>query len=154
MCGGCVQPDKPKIGRLKKIGSRPRSKSRQFTFEGAHPIDISVGNRIRGRRILMGISQERLGESLGITFQQVQKYEKGANRISASRLYDVSQILGVAPDYFFEEVPGVERSCQPQPAEPDTFDKRETLELVRAYYEIDDLDVRNEIGALIRSLAE
>ena len=135
---------------------KPRSKSRRSEFDGPNPIDIAVGNRVRGRRILMGMSQERLGEELGITFQQVQKYEKGANRISASRLYDISQVLDVLPGYFFEDIAGRERSGQsqsPRPADADPLNRRETLELVRAYYRIGNPTVRHEIAALIRSLA-
>ncbi len=71
-------------------------------------IDVHVGNRIRMRRQLVGMSQEKLGELLGITFQQVQKYEKGANRISASRLYMSAKVLGVAVQFFFDDLPGVE----------------------------------------------
>ena len=71
-------------------------------------VDVHVGSRIRMRRQLIGMSQEKLGELLGITFQQVQKYEKGANRISASRLYFTAKILGVPVQFFFEELPGIE----------------------------------------------
>src|ERR1700754_2159366 len=70
----------------------------------ANPVDMQVGNRVRIRRMLIGMSQERLGELLGLTFQQVQKYEKGVNRIGAGRLFDVSRILGVPIDYFYEGV--------------------------------------------------
>ncbi len=139
------------------MANKPRSKSTQFKFDGPHPIDIGVGSRVRGRRILMGMSQERLGDELGVTFQQVQKYEKGANRISASRLHDISQVLDVSPGYFFEEITGIKLSSQSQPPRPaasDPLNKRETLELVRAYYRIADPHVRHEIVALIRSLAK
>jgi transcriptional regulator with XRE-family HTH domain len=139
---------------LKKMASKPRSKSTQFKFDGAHPVDLSVGGRVRGRRILMGMSQERLGDELGITFQQVQKYEKGANRISASRLADISRVLDVSPGYFFEEFSGDKQSSQSDlPANSDQLNRRETLELVRAYYRIEDPELRHQIGALIRSLA-
>src|SRR6476659_6183243 len=70
----------------------------------ANPIDAQVGNRVRLRRMLIGMSQERLGELLGLTFQQVQKYEKGVNRIGAGRLFEVSRILGVPVDFFYEGV--------------------------------------------------
>ncbi len=139
------------------MANKPRSKSTQFKFDGPHPIDIGVGSRVRGRRILMGMSQERLGDELGVTFQQVQKYEKGANRISASRLHDISQVLDVSPGYFFEEITGIKLSSQSQPHRPaasDPLNKRETLELVRAYYRSADPNVRHEIVALIRSLAK
>src|SRR3954471_17478982 len=72
----------------------------------ANPIDIQVGNRVRIRRMLIGMSQERLGDLLGLTFQQVQKYEKGVNRIGAGRLYEVAKILGVPIDFFYEGVAG------------------------------------------------
>ena len=139
------------------MANRPRSKSTQFKFDGPHPVDIAVGSRLRGRRILLGMSQEKLGDELGITFQQVQKYEKGTNRISASRLSDISKILDVPPGYFFEEFTGNKKSSQSQAdasAGPDPLNKRETLELVRAYYRIADPAVRQAIGSLIRSLAK
>src|SRR6201999_1109551 len=72
----------------------------------ANPIDAQVGNRVRLRRMLIGMSQEKLGESLGLTFQQVQKYEKGVNRIGAGRLFHVARILGVPITYFYEDVAG------------------------------------------------
>ena len=70
-----------------------------------NPIDIHVGSRVRFRRMLLGMSQEKLGEKLGLTFQQVQKYEKGINRIGASRLFDLAQVLGVSVQFFYEEAP-------------------------------------------------
>src|SRR6266566_7737771 len=76
----------------------------------ANPIDAQVGNRVRIRRMLIGMSQERLGDLLGLTFQQVQKYEKGVNRIGAGRLFEVSRILGVPIDFFYEGVSGNEKS--------------------------------------------
>ncbi|MDA0653290.1 MAG: helix-turn-helix transcriptional regulator [Proteobacteria bacterium] len=137
------------------MANKPRSKSIQFKFEGPHPVDVAVGNRVRGRRILMGMSQERLAEELGITFQQVQKYEKGSNRVSASRLSDISRILDVLPGYFFEDFSEGKRPSQSSPpAEPDPLNKRETLELVRAYYRIADPNVRHQLTALIRSLGK
>src|ERR1700734_2755584 len=72
----------------------------------ANPVDVQVGNRVRIRRMLIGMSQERLGDLLGLTFQQVQKYEKGVNRIGAGRLYEISRILGVPIDFFYESVAG------------------------------------------------
>src|SRR5271155_2142489 len=84
-------------GPKKKIGSRVPKKQ-------ANPIDAQVGNRVRLRRMLVGMSQEKLGEFLGLTFQQVQKYEKGVNRIGAGRLYQVAQILSVPVGYFYEGI--------------------------------------------------
>src|ERR1700755_2442997 len=72
----------------------------------ANPVDTQVGNRVRIRRMLIGMSQEKLGDLLGLTFQQVQKYEKGVNRIGAGRLYEIARILGVPIDFFYEGVAG------------------------------------------------
>jgi len=128
--------------------------------EGPNPIDIHVGARLRLRRTLLGLSQERLGEAVGITFQQLQKYERGSNRISASRLYTLSQVLGVPVSFFFDDLflpeqegenVSVVSSFQAQ--EVDALAKRETLELVRAYYRIQDPWVRKRTFDLIKALA-
>lgn len=126
-----------------------------------NPIDIHVGKRVRLRRTLLGMSQEKLGEALGLTFQQVQKYERGTNRIGSSRLYNLSQILGVPVSFFFDELhPDVADSGAPRgdgnisrSVEPDQLAKRETLEMVRAYYRIENPQVRKRIFELIKSLA-
>jgi transcriptional regulator with XRE-family HTH domain len=129
------------------------------------PIDVHVGSRIRLRRTLMGMSQERLGDSLGLTFQQVQKYERGVNRVGASRLYDLSRVLDVPISFFFDDMPenrgqsitnGVAGFAErPEgygaPAD-DPLAKRETLELVRAYYRITDPAVRKRVFDLIKSM--
>ena len=104
------------------------------------PIDVHVGSRIRLRRTLLGMSQERLGEALGLTFQQVQKYERGVNRVSASRLFDLSHVLDVPIGFFFDDVPDA------------VLSRRETLELVAAYYRILDPAVRQRVLDLIKSL--
>ena len=104
------------------------------------PIDVHVGSRIRLRRTLLGMSQVRLGEALGLTFQQVQKYETGVNRVSASRLFDLSRVLEVPVGFFFDDVPDV------------VLSRRETLELVAAYYRILDPAVRQRVLDLIKSL--
>ena len=104
----------------------------------------------------MGLSQERLGDDLGVTFQQVQKYERGANRVSASRLYEISKVLDVPPSYFFEEImesDGIDYTGNDTSA-ADPMTKRETLELVRAYYKIVDPKIRQELCSLIRSLGQ
>jgi transcriptional regulator with XRE-family HTH domain len=106
------------------------------------PIDAHVGSRIRLRRTLLGLSQERLGEALGLTFQQVQKYETGVNRVSASRLFDLSRVLDVPIGFFFDDVPDV------------LLSRRETLELVGAYYRIIDPAVRKHLLDLIKSLGQ
>lgn len=124
--------------------------------EGPNPIDLHVGNRLRLRRTLLGLSQEILGEAVGITFQQLQKYERGMNRISASRLFNLSQVLGVSVSYFFEELPATEAATRvAQGAEDgDTMAKRETLELVRAYYRVPEGTVRRRALDLLKALGE
>jgi len=125
--------------------------------EGPNPIDIHVGQRLRLRRTLLGLSQETLGEAVGITFQQLQKYERGANRISASRLFNLSQVLGVPVTFFFDDLPASESSLVPdEPSETQEFEsmaRRETLELVRAYYRIPEDAVRRRTFELVKTLA-
>jgi Predicted transcriptional regulators len=127
--------------------------------EGPNPIDIHVGARLRLRRTLLGLSQEKLGEAVGITFQQLQKYERGSNRISASRLFNLSQVLGVPVSYFFEDMPSPEHFTAPSPDMPpseteefESMARRETLELVRAYYRIEDASVRKRTFDLLKAL--
>jgi len=128
-----------------------------------NPVDIHVGSRVRLRRTLLGLSQEKLGEAVGLTFQQIQKYERGANRIGASRLFEFSRILDVPVSFFFDDMseralagdlaPSLSLSDQPQGAlEPDPLTRRETLELVRAYYRITDPHVRKRLFELTKSL--
>lgn len=118
-----------------------------------HPVDIHVGKRLRLRRTLLGLSQEDVAHVLGITFQQIQKNEKGLNRMGASRLYDLSKLLKCDIGYFFEELP--------QPAMPPTLPvddnderlyARESLELMRAYYKIADDKVRQGIFGLVKTM--
>jgi len=128
------------------------------------PIDVHVGTRIRLRRTLLGMSQERLGDALGLTFQQVQKYERGVNRVGASRLFDLSRVLDVPISFFFDDLPdnvtGL-TSRRPMAGFADTQDalgeeslnRRETLELVRAYYRISDPAIRKKVFELIKSMA-
>ena len=119
-----------------------------------NPVDTHVGSRVRLRRMLLGMRQERLGESMGLTFQQVQKYEKGVNRIGASRLFQISKILDVPIQFFFEEAPhiGDRSSARAGMAEPDSeafilefLNSREGLELNRAFVKIGDAKVRKLI---------
>jgi transcriptional regulator with XRE-family HTH domain len=130
----------------------------------ANPIDIHVGSRVRFRRMLLGMSQEKLGEKLGLTFQQVQKYEKGINRIDASRLYDLAQVLGVPVQFFYEDAPiadarGNAPNGQAADGSPDEHSiveflrSRDGLELNRAFVRIPDLKARRAIVDLVRSLA-
>lgn len=132
------------------------------------PIDTHVGGRIRLRRTLMGMSQERLGEALGLTFQQVQKYERGVNRVGASRLFDLSRVLDVSISFFFDDMPepmaglhgthqttrvaGGFAEAQDGFGTDEALNRRETLELVRAYYRITDPAVRKRVFDLIKSM--
>lgn len=127
-----------------------------------NPIDIHVGGRIRLRRMMNGLSQERLGEQMGLTFQQIQKYEKGANRVGASRLFQLAKVLEVPISYFFDDLE-TDSSDNGQVgfAEPKSQDfvleflnSREGLELNRAFVKIQDPQVRRRVIDLIRSLAE
>ena len=126
--------------------------------DGPHPVDVHVGQRLRMRRTLLGLNQKKIAEALGLTFQQLQKYEKGANRVSASRLFELSQILDVPESFFFEEMPtnpkSRNRATVPTSDKVlDPINKRETLEFVRAYYRIKDPAVRDSIAALTRAMA-
>lgn len=146
----------------------PRKKAnRGRTPSGApNPIDVHVGARMRLRRTLLGLSQEKLGELIGLTFQQIQKYERGANRVSCSRLFDLSRALDIPISYFFEDMPEEVQNLSPvqmgrEPpqedlpvGEADPRLRRETLELVRNYYSISDPDVRRRIYDLAKALSE
>ncbi len=122
-----------------------------------NPVDIHVGKRLRQRRTFVGMTQEQLGASLGITFQQIQKYERGANRIGASRLFDICRVLEVPPQFFFEAMPanGESALIDAMPLAPRGDDPvdRETMELVRVYRQIDSAPVRHRLLELARALA-
>jgi transcriptional regulator with XRE-family HTH domain len=136
----------------------------------ADPVDIHVGRRLRQRRALLGISQDKLGRAVGLTFQQIQKYERGANRVGASRLLQLSRALAVPIAYFFEDAPGqptragrkAEGKLKAAPkglasedaAGRDPFSRRETLDLVRAYYAIANPFVRKRVLDLVRALGK
>jgi transcriptional regulator with XRE-family HTH domain len=122
----------------------------------ANPIDIQVGNRVRIRRMLIGMSQERLGDLLGLTFQQVQKYEKGVNRIGAGRLFEVSRILNVPVDFFYEGVAAQSGGGGLENAPPvmEFVSSGEGLQLALAFMKIKDLKVRKRMLDLVKSLAE
>jgi transcriptional regulator with XRE-family HTH domain len=146
--------------------SRDDEVERNFRITNNNAIDMHVGKRVRLRRTLLGMSQEQLGAELNITFQQVQKYERGANRISASRLWDISQILDVPISYFFDDMSENTMRSSPrwvsrgdvmdamtsQPLK-DPMARRETLELVRAYYTIEKPAVRKRIAEMVKSIA-
>jgi len=145
-------------------------KNLKYRSENPDPVDIHVGARLRLRRNLAGFSQEQLGKSLGLTFQQVQKYERGTNRMGSSRLFQVAKILSVPVAYFFEDLP----STLTQPMQPGFADndqapiqnapnagmlddeilhRRETLEFVRAYYRIQDPKKRHKLYQLVHSMS-
>jgi transcriptional regulator with XRE-family HTH domain len=139
---------------------------RNFRITNSNAVDMHVGKRVRLRRTLLGMSQEQLGTELNITFQQVQKYERGANRISASRLWDIGQILDVPINYFFDDM--TENTMQSSPRRisrggdivdltdeqiKDPMARRETLELVRTYYSIEKPLVRKRISEMVKSIA-
>ncbi|NIZ00835.1 helix-turn-helix domain-containing protein [Thalassospira lucentensis] len=145
------------------IVKNTRGRGRGRTANGnPNPVDIHVGARVRLRRTLLGMSQEKLGEAIGLTFQQVQKYERGANRVGASRLYDLSRVLEVPVSFFFDDMPDEiasksvhqrrEMSESPDPFDNDPMNRRETLELVRAYYRITDPNQRKKIFELVKSM--
>ena len=125
----------------------------------ANPVDVQVGNRVRIRRMLIGMSQERLGDLLGLTFQQVQKYEKGVNRIGAGRLFEVSRILNVPIDFFYEGLattsqPGVGETEATAPPVMEFVSSGEGLQLSLAFMKIRDTKVRKRVLDLVKSLAE
>ena len=114
-----------------------------------NPIDVHVGRRLRLRRTLLGMSQEKLGEAVRLTFQQIQKYERGVNRIGSSRLYQLSQILDVPVSFFFDGLDEGASVWSPD----DIWLKRETLNFVRAYYRIGDPAARKGLSDLIKAMA-
>ena len=126
------------------------------------PVDAHVGARLRRRRTLSGMSQTTLGDAIGLTFQQVQKYERGANRISASRLFVLSRVFDVSIEYFFDDMPaavaasspaqGGGKAKKPPSYEPDPMATRETPELVRAYYKITDPEIRKRLRELANAI--
>ena len=126
-------------------------------------VDVHVGQRLRVRRSLLGLSQEKLAEAIGLTFQQIQKYERGMNRISAGRLYQFSKILDIPISYFFENLGkeagsepsyGLSDNSQEEFTNNDLMQNKETLELVRIYYSIKDLRLRKDILRFMKSMAE
>ena len=129
-----------------------------------NPIDVHVGGRVRLRRMLISMSQERLGELLGLTFQQVQKYEKGTNRIGASRLHHIARSLGVPVQFFFDDLADEDRGGARQgagfsevneaPSVMEFVSSAEGLELNRSYARISDPKVRRRILELVRCLSE
>jgi transcriptional regulator with XRE-family HTH domain len=137
-------------------------RDKEYSTDNPHPVDIHVGRRLRSQRMLKGLSQEKLADSLGITFQQVQKYENGTNRLSASRLFLVSQALDIGLGYFFEGITGQVESQPLQVAEKKAdmsdagslLNSRESIELMRAYQQIQDPAARKQLVEIARNLAK
>lgn len=119
-----------------------------------HPVDVHVGKRVRHRRWMVGMTQQQLAEKVGIKFQQIQKYETGMNRVSASRLWDIGEALNVPVAFFFEGVDGDEKSAEPTSSMPsDILADKEALELVRSYYAIPE-NQRRRLFELARVLSD
>ena len=126
------------------------------------PVDVHVGARVRVRRTLLGMNQTKLGDAIGVSFQQVQKYENGANRISASRLFGLSRMFDVPIQFFFDDMPTAVAASSPAQGggkakklpsyEPNSMTTRETLELVRAYYKITDPEIRKRLRELTKAI--
>ena len=148
---------------VKSTRRPPRAKRRppRATKGRSNPIDAHVGSRVRQRRMLLGMSQEKLGKAVGLTFQQIQKYERGINRIGASRLFTLSKVLSVPIAFFYEEMPRALAAAGAKARrfsdasvtfEADLMDSRETGEMIRAYYRIVDSKQRRRVLELLRSM--
>ena len=133
----------------------------------AHPIDAHVGARVRQRRTVLGMNQFKLGHAVNLSFQQIQKYERGSNRISSSRLFEFAKVLRVPVSYFFDEMPANALAGRPMSGrgrktlgeagtpferDKDPLIKRETLELVRAYYKIREARVRKRVFEMVKAV--
>lgn len=120
-----------------------------------NPIDVHVGNRVRMRRLLLGMNQETLANALGLTFQQVQKYEGGANRVSASRLSAMAEILAVPISYFFGDLRSEDAEISPEDRRWREYLQRpETIEFIRLYYAIPDIRARQQFLEMTKALAD
>ncbi len=139
-----------------KSADEPKSAAKYGRGTGVpNPIDVHVGNRIRMRRLLLGMNQETLANALGLTFQQVQKYEGGANRVSASRLSAMAEILGVPISYFFGDLQPEDTDISPEDQRWREYLQRpETIEFIRLYYAISDVNSRQKFLEMVRTLAD
>jgi transcriptional regulator with XRE-family HTH domain len=119
------------------------------------PVDVHVGKRIRMRRLFLGMNQQALANALGLTFQQVQKYEAGANRVSASRLSAIADILGVPVPFFFDDLRLGDTLQTPAEQElRERMERPETIELIRLYYQIPDPSVQHQFLEMIKAVAK
>lgn len=122
----------------------------------ANPVDRHVGQRLRQRRLLLGMTQEQLADKVGVSFQMIQKYEKGSCRVGASRLMQIAGALKVTPSFFFDEAPAAEVRKVAEDhvtMDADVMNKKETIDLLKAYYSLSD-DVRRHVLAMVKSLHE
>lgn len=143
------------------------NKTEKSTSSSPNPMDIHVGKRLKARRTLLGMSQEKLADAIGLTFQQIQKYERGTNRISASRLYQLSGVLDVTVSYFFENFidkdkvkaavaspfHGLSDNKQDGFQQDDILYSKETLDLLKTYYSVSDPSARKDLMKVIKSMA-
>mgnify|MGYP001217790932 FL=1 len=130
--------------------AKPRRRRRTVLEDGPREVDVHVGQRVRQRRVLCGLSQTELANAIGLTFQQLQKYERGMNRISASKLWQISQVLDVPVQWFFKEF--AEPKDEEDKRKESFHMKRETLELVRNYVAAP-ADVQQKFLSLVKSIA-
>ncbi len=148
----------------KPSGVRRRAK-KQTSRKGPNPIDIHVGARVRLRRHLLGLTRQTLAKAVGVTYQQLQKYERGVNRVGASRLFNLGRALDVPVSFFFEDLSPEAagsgklraRGLSEAPAsvlEPDLLSRRETVELIRAYYRVTDPGLRKRVLDLLQALGK
>jgi transcriptional regulator with XRE-family HTH domain len=133
---------------------------RTIKDDGPDPIDRYVGSRVRARRVGIRLSQTKLGEAIGVTFQQVQKYENGTNRIGASNLFKIGKTLGVDVAYFFEGVQEIADSMMADAPEiplagvkEDPMTSRDAIELMHNYYRVKDANVRKRLAQFVKTLA-
>ncbi len=152
------KPSAEKIMLKRSVG---QSGDTAMTKKAPNPIDKHVGSRVRMRRMMLGMSQEKLGDALGLTFQQVQKYEKGTNRIGASRLQQIAQILQVPVEFFFEGAPDLRDIIPPGTSEAsspafvaDFLATSDGLALTKAFMQINDPKVRRRIVDLVEAIAQ
>ncbi len=149
----------------KKAASTVKKKTYSRGSGVPHPVDVNVGKRIKMRRCMIGLSQEKLAEEIGLTFQQIQKYERAANRVSASKLFDFSKALGVPVNYFYQgmDEAGNQQNNGLSDNDQDAFESnlgedkissKETYDLLREYYSIDNPQKRRDLFNIIKTFAE
>lgn len=147
------------MAKAQKLDAAPRRRT-TVKEDGPHPMDVHVGARLKLRRMILGISQEALGGSLGLTFQQVQKYEKGANRIGASRIFELSNLLDVPVQYFYDDfhnaaAPAVGfAEAEAGEAFMELVNSPEGVELCRCFSGIKDPRVKKRVLDLVKTIAE